>query len=144
MIYVLDTDMLSLLGQANSNEAPRIRRRVVSLPADDAVVTTIVNYEEQMRGWMAALAKARSQDAEIRTYEKLHDHLITFRRLTVLKYTPDAAELLRDFRARRVRVGTMDLKIAAITVANNAVLVTRNCQDFAAIAELRIEDWSKE
>jgi predicted nucleic acid-binding protein len=53
MTYVLDTDILSLLAHRDSPEAPRIRRRIAELPAEDAVVTTIVNYEEQIRagGW---------------------------------------------------------------------------------------------
>jgi len=37
----------------------------------------------------------------------------------------------------------MDLKIAAITLTNDAVLLTRNEGDFAQIAELKCENWSK-
>ena len=58
MIYVLDTDILSLLGHEDSPEAPRIRRRIAQLSPDDSVVTTVINFEEQMRGWMAALSRA--------------------------------------------------------------------------------------
>jgi hypothetical protein len=32
MIYVLDTDILSLLAHQDSPEAPRIRRRIAELP----------------------------------------------------------------------------------------------------------------
>ena len=38
--------------------------------------------------------------------------------------------------------GTMDLKIAAITIANDATLLTRNVVDFQRIPNLRIEDWT--
>lgn len=34
----------------------------------------------------------------------------------------------------------MDLKIAAIAIANNATLLTRNLSDFGQIAALSVED----
>jgi tRNA(fMet)-specific endonuclease VapC len=68
MIYILDTDTLSLLARKDSEEGPHIRRRIVGLPTDDSVVTTVVNYEEQIRGWMALLSRAKSTSAELSAY----------------------------------------------------------------------------
>ncbi len=36
----------------------------------------------------------------------------------------------------------MDLRIAAIALANNATLVTRNTQDFIEIENLTLENWA--
>ena len=36
----------------------------------------------------------------------------------------------------------MDLKIASIAIANDALLLTRNLSDFSKIPGLRVEDWS--
>ena len=141
MTYVLDTDILSLLAYRNSAEAPRIRRRIAQLPAEHSVVTTIINYEEQMRGWMAALSRAKSSKIEIQVYARLLQHLATFRRIAVLAYDATAATVAEQFRRQRLRVGPMDLKIASIVIAADAILVTRNISDFRKIPDLRVEDW---
>lgn len=42
----------------------------------------------------------------------------------------------------RPRIGTMDLKIAAIALANDATLLSRNLRDFGKVPGLRVEDWT--
>ncbi len=142
MIYILDTDILSLLAHSDSPEAPRIRRRIAEIPQDDSIVTTVINYEEQMRGWMGALAKARSPRDEIAIYDRLLRHLSTFRRMEVLPYDDDAEAVREQFRNERIKISAMDMKIAAITLSRNAVLITRNAVDFRKIPRLQIDDWS--
>jgi tRNA(fMet)-specific endonuclease VapC len=142
MIWVLDTDILTLLGRDDSREAPRIRRRIVELPLEDIVVTSIINYEEQMRGWMAALSRAKSLPSQVATYSRLLDHLGTFRRMTVLPFNDSAAAHFEKLRRQRLSIGTMDLKIASIVLAFDGALVTRNLTDFKAIPGLRSENWS--
>jgi tRNA(fMet)-specific endonuclease VapC len=44
--------------------------------------------------------------------------------------------------SQKIRVGTQDLKIAAITLSHQATIVTRNYRDFSKVLNLRIEDWS--
>jgi len=39
-------------------------------------------------------------------------------------------------------LGTQDLKIAAITLANNATLLTRNRRDFEKTLALLLDDWT--
>lgn len=48
------------------------------------------------------------------------------------------AQLLRE----KVRIGTQDLRIASIAIANNAILVTRNQRDFSRVPGLQFEDWT--
>ncbi len=47
-----------------------------------------------------------------------------------------------EIRAKKVRVGTMDLRIAAIATANDFTLLTRNSIDFERIPGLKIENWT--
>ena len=57
-----------------------------------------------------------------------------------LRPQDDAAETQGRLRKAYPRGGTMDLKIAAIALAPDAVLLTRNRADFKKIPDLRFKD----
>jgi tRNA(fMet)-specific endonuclease VapC len=42
----------------------------------------------------------------------------------------------------KIRIGTMDLKIAAIALAHGATLLSRNLVDFKKVPGLTVEDWT--
>jgi tRNA(fMet)-specific endonuclease VapC len=46
------------------------------------------------------------------------------------------------FRSQQLRVGSQDLRIAAIVMANDGILVTRNRRDFEKVPNLSITDWT--
>ena len=79
-----------------------------------------------MRGWLSYIAKASTVPQEIFAYEMLHQFLKTFRRTNVLDFDDAAAGEFVKLKSARLRVGTMDLKIASIALANKAILITRN------------------
>ena len=60
--------------------------------------------------------------------------ILPFNRIAVLEY--------QRLRKSYPRLGKMDLKIAAITLTNKAILLTRNGSDFRQIEELQVDDWS--
>lgn len=62
-------------------------------------------------------------------------------KLGVLPFDQDAATLFAGLRHSFRRTGTMDLKIAAICLAHDAMLLTRNLTDFQHIPGLRVENW---
>jgi tRNA(fMet)-specific endonuclease VapC len=57
-MLVLDTDHLSILDRESGTAARRLAARLSAVAAD-GIATTIINFEEQMRGWMAYLSRAR-------------------------------------------------------------------------------------
>jgi tRNA(fMet)-specific endonuclease VapC len=45
--------------------------------------------------------------------------------------------------ARRVRVATLDLRIASIALCRGLTLLTRNISDFGRVPGLKTEDWTQ-
>ena len=139
-MLILDTDHMSLL-EWGSDSTARLRERLSDRDGRE-VATTIVNYEEQIRGWMAYIAAARSLPDQVEAYQRLRSHLDNYRQIPVLDFDHKAAEVFQQLRRARIRIGTMDLKIAAITLAVDATLLSRNRRDFEKVPGLKVEDWT--
>lgn len=140
-MYLLDTDHLSVI-ERGGKAAGRLRKRLATIPPD-MVAVTIVSYEEQTRGWLSYLTKARSLADQVTAYEHLQRHLQTFCAIPLILFDTNAAQVVQQLQKRRVRIGTMDMKIAAITLARQATLLTRNTADFRQVPNLQIEDWTQ-
>ena len=97
---------------------------------------------QQMRGWMAEIHRQRDFHRQVIFYARLADLVEFFRRWTVIAFDSLAADQLLHLKRARIRIGTMDLKIAAIALANDATLLTRNLSDFRKVPQLRAEDWT--
>jgi tRNA(fMet)-specific endonuclease VapC len=138
-MIALDTNHLSVLERSNQLGSGALRARLADLPPAD-VVTTIISYEEQMRGWMAYLARTRSVAHQAEAYRRLLQHPDNYRRISALACDEAAAVAFQQLRHARLRIGTMDLKIAAIAVSREATLLSRNPADFRRILGLRVED----
>jgi tRNA(fMet)-specific endonuclease VapC len=139
-LRLLDTDHMSLLRRGGVN-ALHLERRLSAVPEEE-IVTCIVVYEEQMRGWMAEIARMRTGTRLIVPYDSLATTLSIYCALTVLLFNERAATHFNDLKRQGIRIGTQDLKIAAIALANDATVLTRNTQDFVRIPNLKFEDWS--
>jgi tRNA(fMet)-specific endonuclease VapC len=60
----------------------------------------------------------------------------------VLEFDEAAATEFERLQHLRLRIGTMDLKIAAIALAHNATVLPRNLKDLSRVPGLRVEDWT--
>jgi tRNA(fMet)-specific endonuclease VapC len=140
-MFVLDTDHLSLLQWNVGAEGRRLNARLSHVPADD-VATTIVNFEEQMRGWLSYLARACTVAQQVEAYRRLTRHLDYYRQIPVLELDEAAAVELQRLRKRHLRLGTMDLKVAAIVLSRGGTLLSRNLLDFRRIEGLKVDDWT--
>jgi len=139
-MYILDTDHLSLI-QRNGIEGKRILARLASVEEVEVAVT-VITYEEQVKGRLALLSRAKTLDEQVFAYQGLQKLAMDYISIVIVPFSRTAA--LEHQRLRKVnpRLGNMDLKIAAITLTNNAILLTRNESDFRQIVELQTQDWS--
>jgi tRNA(fMet)-specific endonuclease VapC len=139
-MVLLDTDHMSLL-ERGGVECKRILSRLRAIPPKE-VATSIVNFEEQTRGWLARIAQAPTLARQVINYGELRRLIGNYCDNQVLEFDSLAASEFERLRKERVRIGTMDLKIAAVALANDATLLTRNLSDFQRVPNLRTEDWS--
>ncbi len=139
-MYLMDSDHMSLI-DLGGVEGARIKERLRAVPPDD-VATTIISYEEQTRGWLARIAQMRTPEREIGVYLELKRQLNNYCRIAVVEFDAAAVEIFKRLQQQRVRIGTMDLKIAAIALAHDATVLTRNTQHFAKVPNLKYEDWT--
>lgn len=137
--YILDTDCFSLWQQ---NHPMMVQR--VEVNAENLAVT-IVTVEEVIRGRFNVIRQASEPsqaDKLVLAYTRLWDTLDDFKNLNILKFDQNASTIYTEFFRQRIRIGTQDLRIAAIVLANNAILVTRNNRDFSQVPDLVQEDWT--
>jgi tRNA(fMet)-specific endonuclease VapC len=139
-MLILDSDHMSLLEWGGAESAPLRERLADSDPLE--VATTIINYEEQIRGWMAYIARAKSIPQQVEAYRRLRSHLDNYRQIPVIDFDVHAGEVYQQLRRSRIRIGAMDLKIAAIVLSRKGTLLTRNRQDFERVPNLHVEDWT--
>jgi hypothetical protein len=59
----------------------------------------------------------------------------------LIRWSEPAADQFVALRRQRIRIGTQDLKIAALALANDALLLSANLRDFEQVPGLRVEDW---
>ncbi len=137
-MLVLDTNHLTELERGTSNPAAGLIKRLSDYRGDSA--TTVITVEEQLSGRIAQIRRQRELHDQLIYYRWLQDHVDFFASWLVLPFDTEAADLVMSFRRQGIRIGTMDLKIAAITMVHEVTLLTRNTVDFAKVPGLRFEN----
>lgn len=140
-MFLLDTDHLVILQNQPEPEFTRISGRMHSFSPEDFSVS-IVSFHEQINGWNAYLNRARTTDGVVRGYRELHWLIEDYSAQTVLPFDARAADVFESLRKQKVRVGTMDLRIASIALARDLTVLTRNLVDFERVPALKVEDWT--
>ncbi|MFQ5631504.1 MAG: type II toxin-antitoxin system VapC family toxin [bacterium] len=135
--YVLDSDHLSLHQRGHEP----LRRRLLTIHPDQIAIT-VISAEELLRGRLAQVRKAQGPETRVNAYKWLSKTIDFLCGFIILKFDEAADTHFQNLQAQKVRIGTQDLKIAALVRSQDATLVTRNRSDFAKVPSLKIEDWS--
>ena len=137
-MLVLDTDHFSEL-ERNSAAGQRLTSRLESADRDNAL--TIITVEEQVRGWLAQIRQFHDPHRQITPYAKFQRQVDAFADWIILPWDTEAAGLFVELRRQCLRLGSMDLKIACISLVHESTLLTRNTNDFSKVPGLRFENW---
>jgi tRNA(fMet)-specific endonuclease VapC len=131
MAYLLDTNAcIQILNSRNSS----VTRRMLTIPRQEIFLCTIVYSELYYRAFKSSQV------------ERNLDHLESlFEEFSVVSLDMQSAKLAGQIRAHLgavgMPIGSNDLLIAAVALANNFTLVTHNTREFSRIDGLKHEDW---
>lgn len=133
MIYLLDTNTcIQYITQRSSS----VVRRVARISTADLGLCDIVKLELYY-----GVYKSQQQAKNLALLSEFFSEMIS------LPFNSAAAEICGQLRAQLAvsgtPIGTYDLQIAAIALANDLILVTHNICEFSRIEELRYEDWER-
>lgn len=110
----------------------------MSESADQRFAIAAITVEEQLRGWLAEIAARSDPMRQVGAYHRLVDFVRFFAAWHIVPFDESAARFSILLRKQRPRMASMDLKIAATALANDALLLTANTKDFAQTPGLRI------
>jgi tRNA(fMet)-specific endonuclease VapC len=135
--WILDTDHYSLIQRGNRQVIDRLEQLDSS-----QIYITIVTVQEQIKGRFKNIDEAKNSPKLVVSYGWLQTTISDFDRLSILPFDERAYYHYDRFRTQQLRVGSQDLRIAAIAMANDGILVIRNRRDFEKVPDLAIVDWT--
>jgi tRNA(fMet)-specific endonuclease VapC len=141
LAVLLDTDHLSILQQREQPAADILESRLSTMPASEIKVS-IISFQEQAQGWLAYLRRARKSAEILKGFAELQRLVHDFPPGKVMPFDGPALDEFLRLQQQRIRIGTNDLRIAAIARANRVKLLSRNLRDFRQVPHLDVEDWT--
>ena len=139
-MILLDTDHVNVLKYPGRPQFVTFMNKM-NASADQDFATTIITVEEQMRGWLALIHRWDDAHRQVTAYRELLRLFDFFSRWDVLSFDEQAAEAFQRLHQQRLRMGTMDRKIAAIALVHDALLLSANLRDFQRVPNLRVANW---
>jgi len=132
-MYLFDTDSLSNI--LKKNPSALLIEKLMTLPGE-LQFTTSINISEIYFGAYRSVNRKKILQA----YEKK-----VFPNLNILSFDTDSGKIYGRLKAQLEKKGLPksepDLRIAAIVIQHNMVLVTGNIKHFIDIPGLNVENW---
>jgi tRNA(fMet)-specific endonuclease VapC len=140
-MFLLDTDHIGIIQGRTIPEFERLWHRMEKHDASLFFVP-IISFHEQVLGWNAYIGRATGTAGVVRAYQMFERILADFSASQLRSFDNQAAAIFDSLRSQGVRLATMDLRIAAIAIANRYTVLTRNLADFRRIPGVQVEDWT--
>lgn len=139
MIYLFDTDHFSIIQRRSGLEYARLSTWMSGLQASD-FACCVVSLHEQLLGAHVFLNDPKKASNLVRGYELLGRLPRDYTMFALLAFDPQCATIYDGLRGQNLRIGTMDLRLAAIALTHGLVVLTRNRRDFGRVPGLLCED----
>ena len=111
-------------------------------PRED-LFTTSVTVEEQLKGRLAYIHRYRNDPSRLaQGHAALVRTIYYFARWNILSVSEEAEVVVRQLRQQRIRIGSQDLRIAALVLLYGFTVVTGNVRDFSQVPDLSVADWT--
>lgn len=137
-MFILDTDSITHHQHAHAV----LSARVSSTPAAQ-LFTTSITVEEQLQGRLSYLNTHRQHPRQLaQGHSALVRTVVYCNQWNILIFDEQADTMFRQLRRQRIRIGSQDLRIAAIALPHGFTVVTRNRRDFVQVPDLPIADWT--
>ena len=85
--------------------------------------------------------ESQSGGQQVVPYTRLLELIASYAGWTVLPFDQVSAQRFHELKTAKIRIGTMDLKIAAIVLFHSATLLSANLRYFRQVPNLSVEDW---
>jgi tRNA(fMet)-specific endonuclease VapC len=132
---------ISFLQRRSSVEFSRLILRMGQYSPDNFALS-IVSLHEQVLGAHDFINRGQTNHDVVRGYTLLMEILQSFSSAPVLPFDANAIAIFEDLKRQKIKVSTMDLRIATIALSRNLILLTRNERDFGKVPSLVTENWT--
>lgn len=136
--YLLDTDHVSLILGNHS--------QVTQTVAKYSIAVSVITVQELFNGWVGRINDPTFVNNLPALYNRLWATAKFLQTVEIVDFTEVAdaclRQLLRENPPLRKNRLQKDMRIAAVALSLNAIVVTRNQRDFGQVPGLSIVDWS--
>ena len=130
MKYLLDTNTFIYFFKGLGN----VKERLLACQPSEIVLSSVVYYELQV-----GILKSTSPQKRIAQLAILKNQV------SWVDFDEKSAEATAQIRVELERIGkpigSYDVQIAGMAVANDLILVTHNTGEFGRVSGLKLEDW---
>ena len=138
-MILIDSDHLSVLLDHRQSRRSQLLAKLDA--CGERAALPVVAAEEHFRSWLAQIRRVNDVHKQIIPYLRFQNLIAFLRKWEIVGWNEPAADEFKRLRAARVRIGTQDLKIASLSLANDGLLLSANLRDFEQVPGLRVESW---
>jgi tRNA(fMet)-specific endonuclease VapC len=139
-MMLLDTDHINVLTNQESQQRAHLWARMQAA-GESLFATTAISVEEQVRGWLALINRTGDVMKQVPYYDRFVQLFSFFSHWIIVPFDEQAAGEFKRLRQKRIRIATMDLKIASVALVHNASVLSANLRDFRQVPGLHVESW---